>query len=88
MTMGLAKTAGAPTGSGLSSRGLGIMGIGFQIGESIITQDPNSDGYPNVVSQLKAQGDINTLAYSLWLNDLCTYGHSASEHHKYWNMIR
>ena len=60
VTMGLATQA---------SRALGIMGIGYIAGESIAASDPSSI-YPNIVSQLKDQGVINTLAYSLWLNDL------------------
>ena len=59
-TMGLATNA---------SRSLGIMGIGFQRGESIANTNPNAI-YPNIVNVLKDQGYINTLAYSLWLNDL------------------
>ena len=60
MTMGLALEA---------SRPLGIMGIGYDADESIAEQSPDAI-YPNVISQLKNQGYINTLAYSLWLNDL------------------
>lgn len=60
MQMGLARTA---------SRGVGILGIGFQSGESIAATDPNSI-YPNLVNQLKNQKYIKSLAYSLWLNDL------------------
>lgn len=60
MTMGLAIQASNPQG---------IMGIGYDADESIAEQDPESI-YPNVISQLKDQGYINTLAYSLWLNDL------------------
>lgn len=60
MQMGLARTA---------SRGVGIMGIGFQSGESIASTD-TSLVYPNLVNQLKNQKFINSLAYSLWLNDL------------------
>ncbi len=60
MTMGLALQA---------DRAFGIMGIGYDSDESIAEQSPN-DVYPNVVSQLMGQGYINTLAYSLWLNDM------------------
>lgn len=60
MTMGLATQA---------TRAFGIMGIGFDADESIAEQSPN-EIYPNVIAQLKAQGFIHTLAYSLWLNDL------------------
>ena len=61
MTMGLALQS--------PDRAFGIMGIGYDSGESIAEQSPN-DIYPNIVSQLVNQGYINTLAYSLWLNDL------------------
>jgi len=60
MTMGLATQA---------TRAFGIMGIGYDAGESIAGQSPDAI-YPNVISQMKNQGFINTLAYSLWLNDL------------------
>ena len=58
MTMGLALKA---------TRGFGIMGIGYDADESVA--DPREE-YPNIIAQLQAQGFINTLAYSLWLNDL------------------
>lgn len=51
-----------------NTRGLGIMGIGFQSGEAGYLQ--NGFQYPNVVNLLKDQGHINTLSYSLWLDDL------------------
>ncbi|MCJ1282972.1 hypothetical protein MMC26_002299 [Xylographa opegraphella] len=57
-TMGLATQA---------SRALGIMGIGFDSGESIAS---SGQEYPNVIAQMKLQGYIKTMAYSLWLNDL------------------
>lgn len=60
MTMGLALEATRP---------FGIMGIGYDADESIAAVSP-TDVYPNIVAQMKAQGFINTLAYSLWLNDL------------------
>lgn len=60
MQMGLARYA---------TRGVGILGIGFQSGESIAATNPDLI-YPNLVNQLKNQKYINSLAYSLWLNDL------------------
>lgn len=60
MQMGLATTA---------SRGIGIMGIGFSSGESVIPRNPEEE-YPNIINELKSQQFIKTLAYSLWLNDL------------------
>jgi Eukaryotic aspartyl protease len=60
LTMGLANRA---------TRGLGIMGIGYSAGESIVAVDPTAV-YPNIIDQLRNQGFINTRAYSLYLNDL------------------
>lgn len=60
MTMGLALQA---------DRAFGIMGIGYDADESIAEVSTDAV-YPNIVSQLVNQGYINTLAYSLWLNDL------------------
>lgn len=60
MTMGLATQA---------TRAFGVMGIGYDADESTASVDPTS-AYPNIIAQMKAQGAINTLAYSLWLNDL------------------
>lgn len=60
LQMGLARTA---------STDVGILGIGFQSGESIAATDPKLI-YPNLVNQLKNQKYIKSLAYSLWLNDL------------------
>ena len=59
MTMGLALQATRP---------FGIMGIGYNADEAIASQQPSAI-YPNIISQLKNQGYIDTLAYSLWLND-------------------
>lgn len=55
-----------------ATRGLGIMGIGYDAHESIAATDPKGI-YPNIISQLRNQSVINTLAYSLWLNDLSTH---------------
>ncbi|KAK5064494.1 hypothetical protein LTR84_000327 [Exophiala bonariae] len=60
MTMAEALTA--------NTRGIGIMGIGFQSGEAAASQ--NGFTYPNVIDVLKSEGFINTRAYSLWLDDL------------------
>lgn len=52
---------------------IGVMGIGYQAGESIEESIAAGDGgalYPNVINVLKNQGHINQLAYSLWLNDV------------------
>ena len=61
MQMGLADTS--------PSRDFGIMGIGFSSGETVTQKYPDAQYY-NIIDQLKNQGHINTLAYSLWLNDL------------------
>ncbi len=54
----------------------GIMGIGYTTNEATIGGGSGLSGsstavvtYPNVISTLKTQGHINTLAYSLYLND-------------------
>jgi Eukaryotic aspartyl protease len=60
MTMGLASTA---------STALGIMGIGYPAGESVVALDPTAV-YPNIIDQMVKQGVINSRAYSLYLNDL------------------
>ena len=65
MTMASATELRAPA--------VGIMGIGYQAGESISESIAAGEGgalYPNVINVLKDQGYINQLAYSLWLNDL------------------
>ncbi|KAK7708398.1 hypothetical protein SLS57_008979 [Botryosphaeria dothidea] len=46
----------------------GIMGVGFIQGETLASQENIT--YPNVPVQLVNQGFINSVAYSLWLNDL------------------
>ncbi|KAN0077578.1 Aspartic peptidase domain containing protein [Elaphomyces granulatus] len=47
----------------------GIMGIGFDAGESIVSQQ-GGQPYHNIMDAMVAQGIIQTRAYSLWLNDL------------------
>ena len=59
-TMGLAFQASSPPG---------LMGVGFAANEAIAAKDP-SQIFPTIINQLKDQGHINALAYSLWLNDL------------------
>jgi len=51
-----------------NTRGIGILGIGFNSGEAGAVEDGFT--YPNVVSVLKNEGFINSLSYSLWLDDL------------------
>ncbi len=52
----------------LNAEGIGIMGIGFDFGESGV-QTANFQ-YPNVIDVLQAEGFINRRAYSLWLDDI------------------
>jgi hypothetical protein len=68
MTMGLAKMSSE---TDTSSPFQGIVGVGFNTGEAIFAQQGIT--YPNVISQLQAQGLITTKAYSLWLNDRGMY---------------
>ncbi|KAF2672112.1 acid protease [Microthyrium microscopicum] len=63
MTMGLAKTASEQDNV---SPFQGIIGVGFETGEAVYAQ--TGQVYPNIISQFKASGAINTRAYSLWLN--------------------
>jgi hypothetical protein len=47
----------------------GILGIGYTTNEAQVARG-NSAPYENLPAKLVANGDIETLAYSLWLNDL------------------
>jgi hypothetical protein len=69
MTMGLAKQAEEPNAD-YSTPFQGIVGVGFDSGEAIVSQSNGQSGYPNIISQMVLQGLISTRAYSLWLNDL------------------
>lgn len=51
-----------------STVGSGIMGIGYQAGESVSTENR----YPNLIDQLVSQNLINLRAYSLYLDDMET----------------
>ena len=53
-----------------NTRGIGIMGVGFESGES--SAQLNGFTYPNVINVMKNEGKINSLAYSLWLDDLAS----------------
>ncbi|KAK8204423.1 aspartic peptidase domain-containing protein [Phyllosticta citricarpa] len=46
----------------------GIMGIGYMTGEARASETANGT-YPNVPTELRRQGHISRVAYSLWLND-------------------
>src|SRR5690606_4798993 len=62
MTMGL----------GLSTDiAYGLVGVGYAINEAIVSTTQSLDAaYPNLPVRMVEQGLINTVAYSLWLNDL------------------
>ena len=46
----------------------GILGIGYSMNEASVQQ--GGKPYPNLPQRLVHDGHINTMAYSLWLNDL------------------
>lgn len=55
----------------------GLVGIGYALNEAVAG---SSDVYPNLPITMVDEGLINTIAYSLWLNDLgknagCHSGH-------------
>lgn len=58
----------AACNSGSSDTGVqGILGVGYEVNEA-----PAAKGgatYPNMLRSMVQQGAINTLAYSMWLND-------------------
>ena len=67
LTMGLGEEqSGAPPG--LDQIFLGIMGVGFETHEAGYVLGDEATLYPNVISQLKMQGLINTRAFSVWLH--------------------
>lgn len=49
----------------------GLVGVGYALNEAIVadTHSANS-AYPNLPVTMEQEGLINTIAYSLWLNDL------------------
>ncbi|OIW28063.1 acid protease [Coniochaeta ligniaria NRRL 30616] len=49
----------------------GLVGVGYALNEAIVagTQSASS-AYPNLPVTMQREGLINTIAYSLWLNDL------------------
>ena len=49
--------------------GQGIMGIGYNTSEANVATG-NTTVYPNLPNEMVDEGLINSLAYSLWLNDL------------------
>lgn len=67
VTMAAAESAQNLVGSGSALANNGLMGIGFDSFEARVNQGDRP--YLGVVSQLKKQGFIKTLSYSLWLDD-------------------
>ncbi|EMD87375.1 hypothetical protein COCC4DRAFT_22112 [Bipolaris maydis ATCC 48331] len=53
----------------VSSSTEGILGIGYPINEVAVGR-AGLDPYPNLPAKLQDDGAINSMAYSLWLNDL------------------
>ncbi|EUC33453.1 hypothetical protein COCCADRAFT_96003 [Bipolaris zeicola 26-R-13] len=53
----------------VSSSTEGILGIGYPINEVAVGR-AGLDPYPNLPEKLRDDGAINSMAYSLWLNDL------------------
>jgi len=50
--------------------GLGIMGVCFALDEALCYDGSLCPTYPTVLDQMVTQGQINSHAFSLWLNDL------------------
>lgn len=49
----------------------GLVGVGYAINEAIVGNTQSaSASYPNLPVNMVNEGLINTVAYSLWLNDL------------------
>ena len=67
VTMALADEAANLVQDGLATDNNGLMGIGFDTNEARV--DQGDKAYLGVLSQLKKQGLIRTLSYSLWLDD-------------------
>ncbi|KAL8791699.1 MAG: hypothetical protein Q9195_005706 [Heterodermia aff. obscurata] len=67
VTMAVAISAQNLVGDGSALGNNGLMGIGFDTNEARVDQGDRA--YLGVVSQLKKQGLIKTLSYSLWLDD-------------------
>ena len=47
----------------------GLVGVGFPSNEAVTELDPELE-YPNMPIQLQKGGQIASVGYSLWLNDL------------------
>lgn len=69
VTFAVVDQAQNVVGSGAVSNN-GLMGISFDIGEAGVETGSLSKPYFGIISQLKKNKQINTRAYSLWLNDV------------------
>ena len=69
MTMAIAESATGLVGDGSATANNGLMGIGFDSNEARVSNEGERP-YLGVVSQMKKQGLISTLSYSLWLDDV------------------
>ena len=69
MTMAAVKNAYNLVGDGSSADTNGLMGIGFDANQARADRE-DVKPYLGVVSQLKKQGLIKSLSYSLWLDDI------------------
>ena len=67
-TASLQSVQFAACNTGSSNTGLqGLLGVGYESNEA--TTNTNGSTYPNLLTSMVKQGAINTLAYSMWLND-------------------
>lgn len=48
----------------------GVFGISFPNGQATVSQDQEPQ-YKGILQSMKTAGIIDTIAYSLWLNDPC-----------------
>lgn len=69
VTFAVVNAAQNVVGDGAVSNN-GLMGISFDIGEAGVESGRLSKPYFGIISQLKKNKQINTRAYSLWLNDV------------------
>ncbi|KAK8049919.1 aspartic-type endopeptidase protein [Apiospora phragmitis] len=70
VTIGRTSVSSLQFGIGYkSSSAQGILGIGYPVNEVQVGR-ANMDPYPNLPAKLVAEGQIQSSAYSLWLNDL------------------
>lgn len=70
MTMAVVTDSANVIGDGSSTDNNGLMGIGFDSNQAHVSRNPGARPFLGVVSQLKKQGLIKSLSYSLWLDDI------------------